>query len=177
MLYKKHLQKILAIVAIQFLLIVPNAFAQKEKQTAKLEWHTDLMKAHELSEKSKKPIFAFFTGSDWCGWCIKLQQNVFAKKEFVAWANKNVILLELDFPRRKQLSPELIQQNNSLQQVFNVAAFPVVWIFNTIRPDTTKKFNIDAFGSLGYPIGAEPGKEEIKFLEDATKILNNKTVK
>lgn len=70
-----------------------------------LVWHTNLQKADSLSKLSNKPIFAFFTGSDWCGWCHKLQRDVFAKPEFIAWAKKNVILLELDFPRTKQLSP------------------------------------------------------------------------
>lgn len=151
-----------------------NIFAQKEKKAEALEWHTDLMKVHELSAKSKKPIFAFFTGSDWCGWCIKLQNNVFSKPEFIEWAKKNVILLELDFPRGKQLSPELTQQNASMQQAFNVSGYPTVWIFNTVKNNKDKKFTIDSFGSLGYPAGSEPGKEQFKFIEDADKILNSK---
>ena len=53
-----------------------------------LVWQTDLMKAHDLSLTGKKPIFAFFTGSDWCGWCHKLQREVFAKPEFITWAKK-----------------------------------------------------------------------------------------
>lgn len=178
MLFKIHLPKILFLTVMQLLLIAPASFAQKkEKPAVALEWHTDLMKAHDLSVKSKKPIFAFFTGSDWCGWCIKLQKNVFAKEEFIKWANKNVILLELDFPRGKQLSPALTQQNNSMQQAFNVAGYPTVWIFNTIKNDSTQKFSIDAFGSLGYPVGAEPGQEQIKFIEDANNVLNSKAKK
>ncbi|HWY10562.1 MAG TPA: thioredoxin family protein [Bacteroidia bacterium] len=177
MLRKNYLLKVPVILAAQFLLVAPKVFAQNETKTEQLEWHTDLMKVHDLSEKSKKPIFAFFTGSDWCGWCIKLQQNVFSKPEFIAWAKKNVILLELDFPRNKQLSPELTQQNNSLQQAFNVTGYPAVWIFKTIKNNKEKKFTMDTYGSLGYPVGAEPGKEEVKFLEDANKLLESKTKK
>lgn len=164
------------ILCIILSMFVNVAISQKAKPAEALEWHTDVMKAHELSKKSKKPIFAFFTGSDWCGWCIKLQRNVFAKEEFVKWAKKNVILLELDFPRNKKLSPELTQQNYGLQQAFNVTGYPVIWIFNIIKSDTTKMMGIDAFGSLGYP-AAEPGKEEIKFIEDANKVLQSKTKK
>jgi thiol-disulfide isomerase/thioredoxin len=76
-----------------------------------LLWYTSLQEAHELSLKSKKPIFAFFTGSDWCGWCKRLQANVFSKQAFIDWAKNDVILLELDFPRGKALSPELSNQN------------------------------------------------------------------
>ncbi len=55
-----------------------NGFAQQKG----LEWHTDVNKAIELSVKTEKPLFMFFTGSDWCGWCIKLQKEVFFLPEF-----------------------------------------------------------------------------------------------
>ena len=177
MLNRVSFQKTLIISAALFLCAAPKTFAQEEKKTEQLEWHTDLMKVHDLSEKSKKPIFAFFTGSDWCGWCIKLQKEVFAKEAFIEWAKKNVILLELDFPRTKQLPPALIQQNNSLQQAFNVSGYPAVWIFKTVKNNKEKKFTMDTYGSLGYPVGSEPGKEEVKFLEDANKLFETKTKK
>ena len=139
-----------------------------------LVWQTDILKAQELSKSSNKPIFAFFTGSDWCGWCKKMQKDVFAKEEFIEWAQKNVILLELDFPRKKQLPPELAQQNASLQQAFNIQGFPTVWLFYLSKNETSKQFNISALGSLGYPGGAQPGKEEAKFISEANTILANK---
>lgn len=138
-----------------------------------LIWYTDLATVHEISNSSNKPIFGFFTGSDWCGWCHKLQANVFAKKEFIDWANKNVVLLELDFPKRKQLPAELVQQNSGLQQAFQVRGYPTIWIFRTAKDQTTNNINITALGSLGYPQGAEAGKEEVKFLSDANLILAN----
>lgn len=142
---------------------------------APLVWTTDVMKADSISKKTQKPIFGFFTGSDWCGWCHKLQREVFAKKEFVNWANKNVVLLELDFPRRKQLAPELQQQNNSLAQAFQISGYPTVWLF-TIVKDSVNPNNVklNALGSLGYPSGAIEGKEEIKFLENVNAILAKK---
>ncbi len=139
----------------------------------KLEWQTDLMKAHELSKATNRPIFGFFTGSDWCGWCHKLQNDVFSKPSFIKWAKEKVILLELDFPRQKQLPPELAQQNSSLQQAFKVQGYPTVWYFTMTQDATTKKMNINAWGSQGYPAGSEPGKEDVKFLADAKKILAN----
>lgn len=150
-------------------LYAPKKSAAKES----LEWHTDIEKARELSVKQHKPIFAFFTGSDWCGWCHKLQREVFAKPEFIAWAKKNVVLVELDFPRRKQLPKELMEQNMSLQQAFQVQGYPTIWIF-TLERDEQKKYTISPLGSLGYPSGAEPGKEEVKFLSNANSILAKK---
>ncbi|MBK7310845.1 MAG: thioredoxin family protein [Sphingobacteriaceae bacterium] len=185
MLNRIYIRRIVFISFLHFLLSITFAFAQKTGTTAKptktvaketeaLEWHTDLFKVYDISKKTKKPIFAFFTGSDWCGWCKKLQADVFAKPEFISWASKNVVLLELDYPRFKQLSPELTQQNQNLQQTFQIAGYPTIWMFNLDKPDTSSKFNIDAIGSLGYPQGAEQGKEQVKFLDDANRLMDAK---
>jgi thiol:disulfide interchange protein len=164
---------------ISLSLMAGNAFAQfkteeqmKEQMQAEngLEWHTNLDEADKLSKASKKPIFAFFTGSDWCGWCMKLQQNVFAKPEFVAWAKQNVILLELDFPRRKQLPADLAQQNNNMQQALQISGYPTVWLLYVNKDEKTNQINLSTLGSLGYP-RAEPGKEQDAFIAEANRIL------
>lgn len=154
-------------------------YAQKKGKTKEpveegLTWYTSMSKATEQSQKLKRPIFALFTGSDWCVWCKRLQNDVFSKPEFIHWAQKNVILLELDFPRSKALPPDQVQQNNSLQQTFGVMGYPTVWMFNISSAEGSNNFNISALGSVGYPQGAVPGKEEVKFLEDANRVLNNK---
>jgi thioredoxin-related protein len=139
-----------------------------------LVWYTSIQEVHELSVKNKKPIFAFFTGSDWCGWCKRLKANVFAKQAFIDWANANVILLELDFPRGKILSPELTKQNSELQQALGVRGYPTIWLLYTEKLESSNTINLNTFGSLGYPQGAEPGKEEVKFLNDVTQITSKK---
>ena len=167
-----RLSKIFFTVVTLSFLFSQQVQAQEVKHG--LTWYTDVNKVYELSTKSKKPIFAFFTGSDWCGWCHRLEANVFDKPGFQAWAKKNVILLELDFPRNKKLPDALAEQNNGLQQAFQVQGFPTIWIFNLSKEKDTKKFNIAALGSLGYP-DAQRGHEEEKFLETANQILANKT--
>jgi protein disulfide-isomerase len=67
-----------------------------------------------------------FTGSDWCGWCIKLKNEVFNTPEFKAWAAKKVVLLELDFPRKAEQSAELKKQNQELAQKFNIEGYPTI---------------------------------------------------
>lgn len=148
------------------------AMAQTPAATG-LQWHTNLEEARSLSDAQHKPIFGFFTGSDWCGWCRKLQNEVFSKPAFVQWANEHVILLELDFPRRTQLPQELAEQNMALQQAFNVRGYPTIWIFFAALNEAKTGFNLNALGSLGYPSGAEAGKEELKFLENANAVLAN----
>ncbi len=161
------------ILALGTLSFFPAAVAKDKASDDKLVWYTDLAKAQEVSKSTKKPIFAFFTGSDWCGWCHKLERDVFVKAPFIEWAKKNVILLELDFPRNKQLPPDLAQQNQSLQQQFRVQGYPTIWMFFANK-DASNKMTLNPLGSLGYPSEAEKGKEEVKFLQDANAILANK---
>jgi len=154
------------------LVYVHTAFPQAENADDGLVWYSDVNKAHDKSKLTNLPIFAFFTGSDWCGWCHKLQREVFSKPAFKKWASENVVLLELDFPRRKELPVELVQQNLSLQQFFEVRGYPTIWIFSISKDLEKKTFMISPLGKLGYPSAPEPGKEEIKFLEEANTILS-----
>jgi thioredoxin-related protein len=162
-----------------FITLSSFLFSQKDSASLKqqLVWHTDIMKANDISTVSRKPIFAFFTGSDWCFWCKKIQKDVFSKPEFIEWAAKNVVLLELDFPRGKALPPELAQQNMNLQQTFGVSGYPTIWMFFMNKNADGQRYDIDRVGSLGYPQGAEPGKEELKFLADGNALLDKRKVK
>ena len=132
-----------------------------------LTWQTDINKAMEISKKTKKPLLLFFTGSDWCGWCIRLQKEVLKTPEFAKWAKDNVVLVELDFPRRAQQSPELVKQNMELQQVLGVRGYPTVWFVNASKKDG--KVNLEQIGSTGYVAGGPS-----VWLDGANKILANK---
>jgi protein disulfide-isomerase len=132
-------------------IIVLLTFSSFAIQAQELTWHTDVNKASELAIKTKKPLMLFFTGSDWCGWCIRLQKEVFKTPEFVKWANENVTLVELDFPRRKQLEPELAAQNKNLEQMFAIRGYPTVWFVTPTLVDV--KMNFDRLGSTGYVAG------------------------
>jgi thioredoxin-related protein len=162
------------LLSLFFCYLAPVQASAQAKDS--LTWYTDVMKANEISTATGKPIFALFTGSDWCIWCKRLQNNVFSKPEFIEWAKKNVVLLELDFPRTKKLSPELTKQNQDLLQQFKVTGFPTVWMFFLNMDEKAKQITITPLGSFGYPQNPEPGKEQVKFLQDANNILqkNNK---
>jgi thiol-disulfide isomerase/thioredoxin len=113
-------------------------------------WMVDLDKAYAASLKEGKPIMANFTGSDWCGWCKRLTASVFSKQEFKDWAEDNVILLELDFPRRTQIPAKYKQQNSGLQQAFKVSGYPTIWLFNLGKNADSGKYEIAALGKTGY---------------------------
>ena len=86
-------------------------------------------------------MLLFFTGSDWCGWCIRLQSEVLKTTEFNKWAKDNVVLVELDFPRRTAQTPEVKAQNNELQQVFGIQGFPTVYFTNAESKDGKVNFH------------------------------------
>lgn len=111
------MKKIIAAAA----LLAVAAFA-----TAAGNWTTDYAKAVDMSKKSGKPIMAFFTGSDWCGWCKKLKSEVLDTKDFLAWAKDKVILLELDYPHNVKQSDAVKKQNMALQSKYRIQGFPTV---------------------------------------------------
>ena len=117
-----------------------------------LTWHTDMSKATDISIKENKPMFLFFTGSDWCGWCIRLQKEVFKTPEFIKWAKDNVVLVELDFPRKNNQTEEIKSQNAQLQQQLQVRGYPTVWFVSAAKT-ADAKVNLNALGSSGYVAG------------------------
>jgi thiol-disulfide isomerase/thioredoxin len=135
-----------------FLFVAISLFAQTDKayKAHNEGWLVSVDEAYEISKKTGKPIMANFTGSDWCGWCIRLTNDVFSKPEFKQWAAKNVVLLELDFPRRKALPENIQQQNAGLQQAFGVTGYPTVWVFHLNKDDKTKQYSINGLGKTGY---------------------------
>lgn len=132
-------------IILVFAFLISGCIAQAQE----LNWQTDMTKATEQSLKEKKPILLFFTGSDWCGWCIKLQRDVLKTNEFAAWATENVILVELDFPRSKPQDAFIKTQNQQLAQTFGIQGYPTVWIVNPIKSEDNK-INLQGLGSLGY---------------------------
>ena len=66
-----------------------------------LQWLTDTKTALEKARQENKAVLLDFTGSDWCGWCMKLKSEVFDQPEFAQFAQANLVLVEVDFPKRK----------------------------------------------------------------------------
>tara|TARA_B100000768_G_scaffold149276_1_gene143549 strand:+ start:104 stop:571 length:468 start_codon:yes stop_codon:yes gene_type:complete len=127
-------------------------FQSLHSQQSTLNWYTDLNKAVNISLSENKPLMLFFTGSDWCGWCIRLKKEVFNYPEFETWANENVVLVELDFPRRKTIDPRILKQNRELARIFGVSGYPTVWFVNPQKLDSNK-LNFVKLGKLGYLAG------------------------
>ncbi len=97
---------------------------------AELTWLTDLDEAKKVATKENKKLLVDFTGSDWCGYCMKLHKEVFATEEFEKFA-KDYVLVELDFPRRKEQPAAEKAKNQAAQKKYGVNGFPTVIIMNT----------------------------------------------
>ena len=137
----------------QFLVLIIIVLTQTNNaQTVDLNWHTDLSKAVSISINEKKPIMLFFTGSDWCGWCMRLKKEVFNHEKFKIWSDDKIILVELDFPRRKKLEPNILNQNRELARIFGVSGYPTCWL---VKPQILEnsKVNFLKLGKLGYVAG------------------------
>jgi len=95
-----------------------------------LKWTTDLAEAQAEAEKKDRLVLIDFTGSDWCGWCIKFKKDTLSKPEFKDYAAKNLVLVEVDFPRKKEQSAELKAANKKLQDKYGVRGFPTYVILS-----------------------------------------------
>src|SRR5580692_4984002 len=91
-----------------------------------LNWMTDLPKALAKAKAENKLVMMDFTGSDWCPWCIKLKKEIFSQPEFATYAAKNIVPVEVDFPRHKELSDEQKQANAKLAKKFGIEGYPTV---------------------------------------------------
>lgn len=120
-------------------------------------WLTDFEAAKQQAAEKKLPILADFSGSDWCGWCIKLDNEVFSKDEFKAYARDNVVLFLADFPSRKPQPEETKKQNEILQQKYGIRGFPTVLL-------------LDAEGKVLGRTGYQAGGPE-KYVEHIKKLL------
>ena len=111
---------------------------------AELNWLTDPKVAQAEAKQANKLVMLDFTGSDWCGWCIRLKKEVFSKPEFQEYANKNLVLVEIDFPKGKTQARELAQQNMQLASRYSVQGFPTLIVLDA---------NGKKVGELGYVEG------------------------
>ncbi|MEK6767003.1 MAG: thioredoxin family protein [Planctomycetota bacterium] len=112
------------------------------------DWETDFKKASSAARTSGKYILLGFSGSDWCGWCIKLEKEVFSQDAFKDFAKENLVCVLVDFPSAKKQTRELKQQNWNLATKYGIKGYPTIII---LSPDG------EPVGKTGYLQGG-PGK-------------------
>lgn len=99
-------------------------------RTEASDWETDFAKASTNASKSGLYMLLDFSGSDWCGWCMKLDEEVFSKSEFKKYAKENLVCVMVDFPRQKKQNKKLKEQNAELGKKYGIKGYPSVIILS-----------------------------------------------
>lgn len=110
-----------------------------------VNWQTNYEQAVSEAKASSKPMVLFFTGSDWCGWCNKLDEEAFETAEFAEATKGKFVFVKLDYPLYSQQDPQLKAQNQQLKQKFNIRSYPTVILWDAQ--------NNQQIGSTGYRAG------------------------
>ena len=122
---KKH--RLILLLAAAFIFLTAP-FARPDSG-----WLDDYKKAQQEAKASNKILLLLFNGSNWCGWCRLFDKEVLSQPQFKDYANKNLVLMEVDFPMgklRELQSAELKKQNQELAQQYQVEGFPTVVVLN-----------------------------------------------
>lgn len=91
-----------------------------------LPWKENLDEALKTAQLENKTVLVNFTGSDWCIWCKRLNDEVFSKDEFAEYADKNLVLVKIDFPREKEQTPETKLYNQQLAAQYKIEGYPTI---------------------------------------------------
>jgi len=142
-------------------LVMMAAVALLGAKAAAADWETNFDKATQAAAKSGQFLLLDFSGSDWCGWCMRLDEEVFSQPEFKKYAKRNLVCVLLDFPHQKKQNKKVRAQNVRLAEKYGVRGYPAVII---LAPDGT------LVGRTGYKAGgATPYVAHLKAMIDAYK--------
>ena len=133
------------------------AFTLSSVSAQAVSWLTDFEAAKTQAAREGKTIMINFTGSDWAEWCIKLKQEVFSKPEFESFATRNLVLVEIDFPKRKPQPANVQKANAALADKYQVGRYPTLLFVN-------------AQGKEVYRGGYEPGGANV-FVQRTAKAI------
>ena len=106
---------------------------------------TSVPQALAQARKENKMVLLDFTGSDWCGWCMKFKKETLDTPEFTEYAAKNLVFVELDYPHKTPQSVDLKKANKALLAQHKVESFPT---FVLLDKDGKE---------LGRQVGYKPG--------------------
>lgn len=127
-------------IAIGFLFCWPQSTAAELNG-----FLVDVEQAFIQAEEENKDLLIDFSGSDWCGWCMRLSEEIFSQEKFQAVAKEHFVLVEMDFPKDVSgMSEETLKQNTIWQEKLSVEGFPAVFLL-----DTTGK----PYAQTGYQAG------------------------
>ena len=127
-------------------------------------WTSDYESALKKAKEENRHVLLDFSGSDWCGWCIRLQKEVFSTTAFQDFASKHLICVEIDFPRKTQLPQDIRERNFQLRKQFGVRGYPAIFL---LGPDGV------LVARTGYQAGG--GEAYVSHLKDLIRRASDRT--
>lgn len=123
-----------------------------------INWLTNYDEATKISRSTSKPMLLLFTGTDWCSWCMKLEEEALNTADFADLVADKFVFVKLDFPLNRKQIPEIINQNKQLKKQFAITGYPTVVILDPQQR---------AIGTVGYRPGGgkQFGFHLLKMLE------------
>jgi protein disulfide-isomerase len=148
---KRYLVCFLMVLGIQL-------FAENLAVQPHISWYTNYNDALKVSQASSKPMVLFFTGSDWCSWCTKLEKEALETSDFINAVGDKLIFVKLDYPRKGNPDPALKAQNEELQKKFSIRGYPTLIVISPIEQQ---------IGITGYrPGGGQDYADHLKKMVD-----------
>lgn len=122
---KTLIASLLAVVASPAF-IAAEAEASTQQATSQINWMTDYKAAVVKAKAENKPLFLLFEGSDWCSYCIKMNNQIIETPEFQQALADKLVFVMLDFPKKDKQDEEIKKQNKRLLEEYGVKGFPTV---------------------------------------------------
>ena len=113
-------------------------------------WQTNYKAALAQAAKEGKPVLLDFTGSDWCPACKLIDQEIFSQAEFKKFAEKNLILVEVDSPMGKTQSAAIGEQNESLKAKYHVFGYPTLVLLDSRGKEITRNVGYISGGPKAF---------------------------
>jgi len=132
----------------KILVVVAAGCVWLQAQAADLTWGTDLPKAQAQAKADDKMVLMDFTGSDWCGWCMKFDKETLSTDKFADYAKAHLELVVVDFPNKKPQSDALKADNKALAAKYGVDGYPTFVVLNADGKE------------IGRQVGYAPGGPE-----------------
>lgn len=118
------------------------------QRSRRAEWHDDPEKAFAEAKELGLPVYVLFTGSDWCPPCKILETTIHDDSDFSDFADKNLVLLELDFPKRKSQSAKVKERNSEMASSWGVGGYPTIYLAKEIdgaREPVSRTRDVESF--------------------------------
>jgi protein disulfide-isomerase len=121
-----------------------------ETMSRSIEWQTNYEKAVTESKEKGVPLLMFFTGSDWCSWCNKLESEVLDTPQFKDAVGSKFVFLKVDKPAYRTLDAQTKAQNEQLQKKYDITGWPTIILFDTQKLQVIGKTGYQRGGAQNY---------------------------